>query len=95
MGARQEVVLRRELLDRFGIRHVTVGRVEHGRGCIGGDDSVAGLDQVAGQEAAPTSQLEYNALVCQHRLKEPEDAGRPPRGMEAKAEMMSPGQVSR
>jgi hypothetical protein len=54
---------------------------------------VAGLDQVPGQQAAATAELDDHAAARSNELEQREDAGRAQVGVEPEPEMVHEGEI--
>ena len=54
---------------------------------------MAGVDEVLRQESAAAAELEHDALAVEHRLQQPENAGRAHVGVEPEPQVMDEGEV--
>jgi hypothetical protein len=93
IGLGQRIVGKDEHPYVLGARCVVLGQLDHRRGGIGGDDPVAGVDQMPGEQPAAAADLQDEAAPFAYRLEQGQDPRRAGVGVKAEAEVMHEGEV--
>ena len=84
----ERVVWEHDLDDAFCIKGNFACQIEHGRRCVSRHNAMSCLEQVAGKEAAPTAELDDQALSFAYGLEPLQDPRRAYVGVEAKPSVM-------
>src|SRR5207302_3518759 len=92
-GLGQRVSGEDHLTDVLGGGGRLARELEHRRGSVGGDDPLAGLEQVPGQQTAAAPQREHEAVSLAHGLEQGQDPGRRGVSVEPEPQVVHEGEV--
>lgn len=94
VGSGERVVGQDEQAQLLHPRSSRARQLQHRRRGVGGDHAMAGGDQLLGQQAAATADLEDQTVASPDRLEALEDAGRTGCGVEVETEVVDESEVS-